>query len=220
MEARAGRSVTPSTQKIQAAAFSTPTRAVGAGEGGTMVVSDDTAATWHPVGKRLSATFSRVRALSPSVVFATGPSGALARSDDGGVTWTEVGVSTSEDVIDVSFADPRHRVRPRRGGDAAAHRQLGSVVADPEHGHRDAAAGRARARDDRSSCSSARRACMRSTDGGNTFIADSRPAAEPVQALQRRPRRSVRVRLRLEEHPRLDHRRAHLARRSGCRARR
>ena len=40
------------------------------------------------------------------MVFATGPSGALARSDDGELTWTEVGVSTSEDVIDVSFADP------------------------------------------------------------------------------------------------------------------
>ena len=98
-------SVTPSTQKIQAATFSTPTRAVAAGEGGTIVLSEDTGATWHPVGKRLSTTFSRVRALSPSVAFATGPSGALARSDDGGVTWSEVGVSTSEDVIDVSFAD-------------------------------------------------------------------------------------------------------------------
>jgi photosystem II stability/assembly factor-like uncharacterized protein len=43
--------------------------------------------------------------LSASVVFATGTNGALARSTDGGITWAEVGVSTSEDVIDVSFAD-------------------------------------------------------------------------------------------------------------------
>jgi photosystem II stability/assembly factor-like uncharacterized protein len=97
-------SVTAATQKILAAAFSSPTRAVAAGEGGAAVLSDDTGATWRPVGKRLSTTFSRVRALSPSVAFATGPSGALARSDDGGATWSEVGVSTSEDVIDVSFA--------------------------------------------------------------------------------------------------------------------
>ena len=98
-------SVTASTQKILAAAFTSPTQAVAAGEGGATVLSDDTGATWSPVGKRLSATFQRVRALSSSVVFATGPAGALARSDDGGVTWTEVGVSTSEDVIDVSFVD-------------------------------------------------------------------------------------------------------------------
>ncbi len=97
-------SVTPSTQKIHAAAFSSPTSAVAAGESGTTVLSDDTGATWRPVGKRLGTTFSRVRALSASVAFATGPGGAIARSDDGGVTWAEVGVSTSEDVIDVSFA--------------------------------------------------------------------------------------------------------------------
>ena len=97
-------SVIASNQKIMAASFSSPTRIVAAGENGTTVLSDDTGATWRPVGKRLSTTYSRVRALSGSVVFATGPGGALARSDDGGVTWSEVGVSTSEDVIDVSFA--------------------------------------------------------------------------------------------------------------------
>ena len=98
-------SVTPSTQKILAAAFSSPTRAVAAGEAGTTVLSDDTGATWHPVGKRLSTTFERVRAVSSSRGVRDGPEGALARSDDGGVTWSEVGVSTSEDVIDVSFAE-------------------------------------------------------------------------------------------------------------------
>ncbi len=98
-------SVTASTQKILAASFSSPNNAVAVGDGGTTVLTDDSGATWRPVGKRLSPTFQRIRALSGSVVFATGPSGALARSDDGGVTWSEVGVSTSEDVIDVSFID-------------------------------------------------------------------------------------------------------------------
>ena len=97
--------VTPSTQKILAAAFSSPTRAVAAGEAGATVLSDDGGETWRPGGKRLSASFERVRALSSSVAFAMGHEGALARTTDGGVTWSEVGVSTSEDVIDLSFVD-------------------------------------------------------------------------------------------------------------------
>ena len=98
-------SVSPSTQRIDAAAFSSADRAVAAGEDGTTVLSDDGGATWHAVGQRLSASFSRVRAVSSRLVFATGPGGTLARSEDGGTTWSEVPVSTSEDVIDVSFAN-------------------------------------------------------------------------------------------------------------------
>ena len=99
--------VSPATQKIGAAAFSSPGRAVAAGENGVTVLSDDGGGTWQPVGKRLTTTFSRVRALSAAVAFAPGPAGALARTDDGGVTWSEIGVSTPEDVVDVSFVDTR-----------------------------------------------------------------------------------------------------------------
>jgi photosystem II stability/assembly factor-like uncharacterized protein len=81
---------------------------VAAGERGVTVTSDDAGATWKPVGARLKATFSRVRAVSSTLVFAAGPNGTLARSTDGGLTWTELGVSTAEDVIDVSFADERN----------------------------------------------------------------------------------------------------------------
>jgi photosystem II stability/assembly factor-like uncharacterized protein len=97
--------VSPSTQKVFAATFSSPTRAVAAGADGTTVVSDDAGATWKPIGRRLDGGFARLRAVSTSLVFAVGSNGALARSEDGGLTWAEVGVSTSEDVIDVSFAD-------------------------------------------------------------------------------------------------------------------
>ena len=56
-------------------------------------------------GRRLSQTFTRIRAVSASLVFAVGPNGTLARTSDGGRSWSPLGVSTSEDVIDVSFAD-------------------------------------------------------------------------------------------------------------------
>jgi photosystem II stability/assembly factor-like uncharacterized protein len=97
--------VSPSSKKLLAAAFGADLRAVAAGEGGATVRSTDAGATWTTVGKRLTQAFTRIRAVSPSLVFAVGPKGTLARSTDGGLTWAEVGVSTPEDVIDVSFAD-------------------------------------------------------------------------------------------------------------------
>jgi photosystem II stability/assembly factor-like uncharacterized protein len=96
-------SVTPSTQKIFAAAFSSPTRAVAGGALGTTVVSDDAGVTWRAVGSRLSDDFTRLRATSPSLAFAIGENGALARSADGGATWTNLGVSTSANVVDAAF---------------------------------------------------------------------------------------------------------------------
>ena len=98
-------SVTPSSKKLLAAAFGAGLYAVAAGEDGTTVRSTDGGTTWSPVGGRLAQPFTRIRAVSASLVFAVGPKGTLARSADGGRTWSEVGVSTPEDVIDVSFAD-------------------------------------------------------------------------------------------------------------------
>ena len=69
------------------------------------MVSDDAGITWAPLGERLPQTFTRIRAVSASLVFAVGPNGTLARTSDGGRSWAPLGVSTSEDVIDVSFAD-------------------------------------------------------------------------------------------------------------------
>jgi photosystem II stability/assembly factor-like uncharacterized protein len=97
--------VSPSSRRLFAIAFGPGTRAVAAGEDGTTVVSDDGGGAWASVGGRLSESFSRIRAVSASLVFAVGPNGALAQSSDGGRSWTEIGVSTSEDVLDVSFAD-------------------------------------------------------------------------------------------------------------------
>jgi photosystem II stability/assembly factor-like uncharacterized protein len=97
--------VSPSSKKLLAVAFASGLFAVAAGEDGTTVLSSNAGATWAPVGVRLSQTFTRIRAISSSLVLAVGPNGTLARSTDGGRTWSELGVSTSEDVIDASFAD-------------------------------------------------------------------------------------------------------------------
>ena len=98
-------SVSPSSTKLLAATFAAGRRVVAAGEDGVTVVSDDAGTTWAPLGGRLSQTFTRIRAVSASLVFAVGPNGTLARTSDGGRSWAPLGVSTSEDVIDVSFAD-------------------------------------------------------------------------------------------------------------------
>jgi photosystem II stability/assembly factor-like uncharacterized protein len=96
-------SVTPSTDKIFAAAFASPTRAIAAGAFGTTVVSNDAGATWSAVGGRLAATLRRLRVTSSSLAFAPGRDGVLARTTDGGASWGVLGVSTSQDVIDASF---------------------------------------------------------------------------------------------------------------------
>lgn len=97
--------VTPSTQKIFAAAFSSANRAVGAGALGTTVVSNDAGKTWSGIGASgLGDDFVRLRASSSLLAFATGENGALAKTTDGGVSWANVGVSTSSRVRDASFA--------------------------------------------------------------------------------------------------------------------
>ncbi len=96
-------SVTPSTQKIFAAAFASPTRAVAGGASGTTVVSDDAGTTWAGIGSVLADDFSRLRASSSQLAFAIGRNGALSRTTDGGATWANLGVSTSANVVDASF---------------------------------------------------------------------------------------------------------------------
>ena len=98
-----GASVSPSTRKVFAAAFSSATRAVAVGLGGTTVVSDSAGVTFAPVGGRLAGSFDRLRAVSATTAYAAGRDGRLARTVDGGKSWTPIGVSTADDVFDVSF---------------------------------------------------------------------------------------------------------------------
>jgi len=98
-----GTSVSPSTRKVFAAAFSSSTRVVAVGLGGTTAVSDTAGDTFAPVGGRLAGMFDRLRAVSATIAYAAGADGRLARTVDGGRSWTPIGVSTADDVRDVSF---------------------------------------------------------------------------------------------------------------------
>jgi photosystem II stability/assembly factor-like uncharacterized protein len=101
-----GVDVSPSSRKVFAAAFASPTRAVAAGENGTTVVSNDSGATFSPVGGGIQGPFTRLSATSPSVAFATGAHGTLAKTSDSGQSWSDVGVPTSAAVVDASFPTP------------------------------------------------------------------------------------------------------------------
>jgi photosystem II stability/assembly factor-like uncharacterized protein len=95
---------TPSTDPVFAAAFASPTRLVAAGLQGSTVVSGDAGANFTPIGGRLVGQFSRVVAgRAAGSAFAPGPDGTLAKTLDAGRTWTRGNVTTSQDVLDVSF---------------------------------------------------------------------------------------------------------------------
>jgi photosystem II stability/assembly factor-like uncharacterized protein len=96
--------VTPSTDKIFAAAFASPTQVAAAGANGASVVSVDGGLNFAAVGGRLTGKYSLIRAGGQQgTAFAPGDNGSLAVTADGGKTWARGNVATSEDVRDVSF---------------------------------------------------------------------------------------------------------------------
>jgi photosystem II stability/assembly factor-like uncharacterized protein len=96
--------VTPSPDPIFAAAFASPSRIVVGGATGATAVSDDAGRTFSAIGGRLTGRFLRMRAGGQTgAAFAPGENGTLAKTVDGGQTWVRGNVSTSEDVLDVSF---------------------------------------------------------------------------------------------------------------------
>jgi photosystem II stability/assembly factor-like uncharacterized protein len=99
-----GSLVSPSTEKIFAAAFASATRAVAVGESGATVVSNNGGSTWAPVGGRISGHgFENLRATNSQLAEAGGNNGILARTVDGGANWFTVGVTTPADIRDASF---------------------------------------------------------------------------------------------------------------------
>ena len=101
-----GTDITPSTGRILASAFSSPSRVVAVGQQGTTVVSDDGGVNYAPLGGAVVGTgFQRLRATSAGIANVGAANGTLIRTTNGGVNWTSVGVPTNATVLDASFAD-------------------------------------------------------------------------------------------------------------------
>jgi photosystem II stability/assembly factor-like uncharacterized protein len=95
---------TPSSAQIFGAAFSTPTRVVGVGSGGTTVVSSDGGANFSAGSSDIGGQYSRLRKGPGGLVYAPGTNGVLAISTNGGASWATLATQTSADLLDVSFA--------------------------------------------------------------------------------------------------------------------
>ena len=95
--------VSPSTQKVFAAAVAQGGRAIAVGETGVTALSRDHGATFQPAGGQAPGAFNSVRAASPSTAYASGEDGRLARTTDAGRSWSALKVPTPDRVQDVSF---------------------------------------------------------------------------------------------------------------------
>jgi photosystem II stability/assembly factor-like uncharacterized protein len=97
--------ITPSTNPILAAAFTSDSGIVAVGVNGATVVSNDAGANFTQIGGALPAgKYFAIRAgAQPGTAYAPGDNGTLAVTTDGGKTWTRGNVTTSEAVVDVSF---------------------------------------------------------------------------------------------------------------------
>ncbi len=96
--------ITPSSAPIFGAAYSSPTRVVGVGVGGTTVVSGDGGATFASASHDVGGQYSRLRSGPAGLVYAAGANGTLALSKDGGATWSTLATQTSARLRDASFA--------------------------------------------------------------------------------------------------------------------
>jgi photosystem II stability/assembly factor-like uncharacterized protein len=95
-------SIVPSSDATHAVAFASATRAVAAGDRGSVEVSGDAGATWAAVGSRVPGTFDVLEAASSSVAYAGGADGVLARTADAGRSWRNVSTPTSAQIVDVA----------------------------------------------------------------------------------------------------------------------
>jgi photosystem II stability/assembly factor-like uncharacterized protein len=97
--------ITPSSQAIFAASFSSPTHVVAVGANGATVISDDAGANYKPISTDIGGSFTELQS-GPvaSMAFALGKRGALAVTNDGGNSWRNLAVPTSHDLLDAAFA--------------------------------------------------------------------------------------------------------------------
>jgi len=95
---------TPSSATILGAAYTSPTRVVGVGSGGAVVVSNDGGATFATGSSDIGGQYFRLRGGPGGLVYAPGANGVLAISTNGGATWGTLATQTSANLVDVSFA--------------------------------------------------------------------------------------------------------------------
>jgi photosystem II stability/assembly factor-like uncharacterized protein len=89
---------------LRALGWAGPQRAIAVGVRGATVVSTDAGEHFARLDGELPGRYTAIRSSGGDLAFAVGLRGALARTTDGGATWTPGAVSTSQDVIDASFA--------------------------------------------------------------------------------------------------------------------
>ena len=89
---------------LRAVGWASTQRALAVGDRGATVVSTDAGATFARLDGELPGRYTAIRPGPGDLAFAVGHHGALARSTDGGLTWAPGTVSTSQSVIDASFA--------------------------------------------------------------------------------------------------------------------
>jgi photosystem II stability/assembly factor-like uncharacterized protein len=85
-------------------------RAVGVGERGVGVPSDDEARTWRSVQSPSTATLTDVHFADAQVGLAVGHDSVILRTEDGGATWTQVHAAPDEQrpLLAVTFVDAKH----------------------------------------------------------------------------------------------------------------
>jgi photosystem II stability/assembly factor-like uncharacterized protein len=98
--------ITTANVPLAAAAFASPTRAVGVGAVGQTVVSNDGGVNYVSIGGDIGGNFLRLRrGPVATTAFAPGAKGQIAKTTDGGVTWKVANVPTSSDILDTSWVD-------------------------------------------------------------------------------------------------------------------
>lgn len=92
-----------------------PSLAVAAGQGGTIMRSED-GTTWNEVASNTTETLNAVAAASKEIFWAVGYNGATGGSTDGGATWAAANPVSSRNLMAIDLVDSAHGVAAGRRG--------------------------------------------------------------------------------------------------------
>ncbi|MDH5285479.1 MAG: YCF48-related protein [Betaproteobacteria bacterium] len=87
-------------------------RAVGVGERGNVLFSDDEGRSWRVARSPTSATLTDVRFVDAKNGIAVGHDAVILRSEDGGETWTQVHAAPDEQrpLLAIAYVDAKHAI--------------------------------------------------------------------------------------------------------------